>query len=214
MPGVFSSKRNFLFDLDGTLIDSVPAHAQAYVDALMPNHPDLAKSFNYTPFAGRPTREIFLALGLREEPEVSDLTLRKQVLYREALERGDVKTFPGALPLLERLQKKGARLFLVTGGNRISVERVVDLTGLRPFFEALVTADDVPHGKPAPDCYLQTMAQHGLAKPDCIVIEDGQNGVIAAQRAGIDAVLVHTDLQIPGIINAHDYAVLAELLFP
>jgi HAD superfamily hydrolase (TIGR01509 family) len=213
MRGVFSSKQNFLFDLDGTLIDSVPAHAQAYIDALKPNHPELARNFVYAPYAGRPTREIFRALGLNDDAETSALTLRKQVLYREALERGEVTTFPGALELLERLRQKGARLFLVTGGNRISVERVIHLTGLRCYFETVVTADDVAHGKPAPDCYLHTMAQFHLEKPDCIVIEDGENGVVAAQRAGIDAVLVHTDLEIPGIINAHDYTKLTELLF-
>jgi len=214
MPGAFSSKRHFLFDLDGTLVDSTPAHARAFVEALAVAHPEVAGKFDYTPFAGRPTREVFLALGLRDEPELSELTRRKQENYRTAIERGEVEVFAGATQLLERLAQTGARLYLVTGASRISTERVLERTKLGRFFAGITTAEDVASGKPSPEAYLHTLARHGLEKQDCLVVEDGESGIAAAQGAGLDAVLIHTPLELPGVINVHDCKTFAELLFP
>jgi HAD superfamily hydrolase (TIGR01509 family) len=214
MPGAYSSKRIFLFDLDGTLVDSTTAHTRAFIDALAPAHLKIAESFEYPPFAGRPTREVFVALGLSNEPELTDLVYRKQQNYRAALERGDITIFAGVVSLLDRLQKCGGRLFVVTGASRISTERVLELTKLARFFEGVTAAEDVCSGKPAPDPYLHTLARYGLGKEDCLAIEDGESGIISAQKAGVEAVLIHTDLEIPGVRNVGDFETFAALLFP
>jgi HAD superfamily hydrolase (TIGR01509 family) len=213
MPGAFSSKRHFLFDLDGTLVDSTAAHARAFVGALQAAHPALARDFDYAPFAGQPTREVFLALGFQEGPELAELTGLKQQLYREAVERGEVTVFAGVVPLLTRLREKGRRLFLVTGASRVSTERVLLRTGLADFFEGVTTGEDAVPGKPAPEPFLHTLAAHGLEGRDCLVIEDGESGIRSAQSAGLDAVLIHTDLQWPGVTNIQNCEKLASLLF-
>jgi HAD superfamily hydrolase (TIGR01509 family) len=214
MRGAYFSKRNFLFDLDGTLVDSTAAHARAFVDALTPGRPGFAKSFDYSQFAGRPTREVFLALGLRDEPELGELVRRKQQHYRAAIERGDVEVFAGATLLLERLLQRGSRLFLVTGASRVSTKRVLELTKLGRFFDGIATAEDSRSGKPSPDAYLYTLANHGLEKQDSLVVEDGESGITAAHEAGLDAVLIHTRLELPGVLNVHDCETFAALLFP
>jgi HAD superfamily hydrolase (TIGR01509 family) len=209
-----TSKRCFLFDLDGTLVDSTPAHARAFIEALQPGHRDIAASFDYAVFAGRPTREVFIALGLGAGPEVTELTSSKQRLYREALDRGEVKLFPGVLSLLQRLREGGGRLFLVTGASRISALRVLKMTGLEPLFEGVVTADDTPLGKPAPDPYRHAMTTYGLAPEDCLAIEDGESGIRSAQAAGVEPVLIHTKLELAGVRNVGASANLEKLLFP
>jgi len=214
MRDAYFSKRHFLFDLDGTLVDSAAVHARAFVDALTPGHPALAVSFKYAPYAGRPTREVFLELGVQDEGELLALVKSKQQLYRDALERGDVVAFAGAVALLERLREKGARLFLVTGASRVSVERVLELTKLARFFEGVTSADDVQFGKPAPEPYLYTLAKFGLEKQDSMAVEDGESGIVAAQKAGLEAVLIHTDLDLPGVRNVRDCETFATLLFP
>ncbi len=214
MPGAYSSKRNFLFDLDGTLVDSSAAHARAFRDALTPGHPSLAKDFDYAPFAGRTTREVFFTLGLREEPELTDLIQRKQQNYRDAVERGEIAIFPGTLPLFDRLRQKGARLFLVTSASRRATERVLEFTKLARFFEGITTGDDVRFGKPSPEPFLHTLARYGLEKQDCLVIEDAESGIAAAQSAGLDAILVNTSLELPRVLNVRNFTSLTARLFP
>jgi HAD superfamily hydrolase (TIGR01509 family) len=214
MHGAYSSKRDFLFDLDGTLVDSTAAHTRAFVDALTPSHTALARRFNYAPFAGRPTREVFIALGVSDEAELIDLVQRKQRNYRAALERGDVVVFPGAMPLLERLREGGARLFLVTGASRVSTERVLELTRLAPLFAGITCAEDVRAGKPSAEPYLHTLSKYGLEKQDCLAMEDGKSGIESAQNAGLDCVLIHTDLEMPGVSNVRDFATFSTLLYP
>ena len=205
-------KRHFLFDLDGTLVNSIPAHEHAFIETLRVHYPALAESFDYAVFAGRPTREVFLALGFDHERELAELTRRKQHLYRAAIERGDVALFAGAKSLLEQLKKSGRRLFLVTGASRISTRRVLEWTALADYFEGITTAEDAHPGKPSPEPYLHTLASHGLGPQDCLVIEDGESGIRSAQSAGLDAVLIHTELQLPGIMNVGNCENLASLL--
>jgi HAD superfamily hydrolase (TIGR01509 family) len=213
MPGAYSSKRHFLFDLDGTLVDSTPVHARAFADALSPRHPALGRSFEYSHFAGCPTREVFIALGLREEPELTELTEGKQRLYRAAIERGEIKVFPGVKLLLERLREKGCSLFLVTGASRVSTERVLAVTKLAHFFAGVTTADDAHPGKPSPEPYLHTLRRYGLKAGECLAIEDGQSGIAAARSAGLDAVLIHTGLELADVTNVLDCETFSALLF-
>ncbi len=212
MPGEFFSKRCFLFDLDGTLVDSTPFHARAFVETLKTAHPDLARRFDYANFAGRPTWEVLTALGLGAEPELTALTRRKQHLYRAALERGEVNAFPGVGDLLAQLREEEYRLFVVTGASRLSAQSVLKLTKLEEFFEGVVTADDTPLGKPSPEPYAHVLNTYGVAAQDCLAIEDGESGVRSAQAAGIEVVLIHTDLQLSGVPHVRDAGHLARLL--
>src|SRR6202050_5283604 len=191
MRGVYSSKRNLLFDLDGTLIDSVPAHARAFVETLRVRHPEMAGDFNYAIYAGWPTRDVFIALGFRDESELIGRTKSKQRLYREAVPRGEIEMFPGARSLLERLQNEGRSLFLVTGASRISAQLILEGAGVVVYFQGVTTADDVHPGKPSPEPYLETMARFHLEPDDCLAIEDSGNGVRSALGAGLATGLIH-----------------------
>jgi HAD superfamily hydrolase (TIGR01509 family) len=213
MRGAFSSKRHFLFDLDGTLVDSSPAHARAFVEALQENHPALARDFRYPPFAGRPTRDVFLALGVGPGAHLTGLVQRKQQLYRAAMERGEIEVCPGVAACLAKLSQAGRRLFVVTGASRVSAENLLQQGALAGFFEGMITADETPRGKPWPEPYLLALQTYSLAADDCLAIEDGENGARSAQAAGVEPVLVHTDLELAGVANVGDFSRLTALLF-
>ena len=214
MPGEFSFKRHLLFDLDGTLVDSSPAHAHAFVDTLRPRHPALAASFHYPAHQGRPTHEVFRSLGVSDEVEVAALTQGKQQLYRDALASGRAAVFPGVLDLLQRLFAARRQLFVVTGSSRVSTERVLAVTGLDRFLTGVTTADDASPGKPAPEPYRYTLTRYRLTAVECLAVEDAANGIESARAAGIDTVLVNTTIQVPGVLNAGPIARLAPLLLP
>jgi HAD superfamily hydrolase (TIGR01509 family) len=211
MPGGYSFKRNFLFDLDGTLVDSTEAHARAYVDALRPAHPKLADGFDYARVAGQPTRQVFTELGFAEL-ELAKLTAVKQGFFRAALERGEVKLFAGAMLLLEQLRQQKKRLFLVTGASRISAQRTLEKTETADFFEAIITGDDGAEGKPSPGPYLRILDSQQLRRKECLAIEDGESGVRSAQGAEVDVVLLHSMLELPGVARVQNCAKLAQML--
>lgn len=205
MPGVFSSKRNFLFDLDGTLVDSIGAHTRAYVGALGANHSEMAKRFDYARFAGQPTRQVFGELGI-VEPELAELTRRKQEIYRRALEKGEVRLFPGVDDLLVRLREGGCRLFIVTGASRISAERILERTKMGKWFEGMIAGEDATAGKPSAAPYLLALSKYDLKAAECLVVEDGESGILSARAAGLDAVLMHTNLKMDGVVHVRDCA--------
>lgn len=214
MPGEYSHKTDLLFDLDGTLVDSSPAHAAAFVAALRPDHPKLAANFDYPSHQGRPTAEVFQLLGLCDPTQVTALTIRKQQLYKAALTAGQVALFPGVHDLLRQLAGAGRRLYVVTGASRASTTIALTATGLDVFLSGVTTAEDASPGKPDPAPFLHTLSRFRLAAADCLVIEDAANGVAAARGAGIDAVLVNTDLILPGTRNFGPVASLAAVLLP
>lgn len=214
MLGEYSHKAHLLFDLDGTLVDSSHAHAAAFVATLRPDHPGLAARFDYPLHQGRPTIEVFRLLGLTDPAQIAALTVRKQQLYRTDLAASRVALFPGVRPLIQQLADAGKRLFVVTGASRASATQTLAATGLDRFFAGVTTADDVTPGKPDPAPYRHTLARHQLAADACLVIEDAANGVVSARSAGIDVVLVNTDLNIPGISNIGPVAALSSLVLP
>jgi HAD superfamily hydrolase (TIGR01509 family) len=212
MPGVFFSKRNVLFDLDGTLVDSSPAHARAFIETLAIGHSDLASHFDYARVAGMRTRDVLLGLGLTADPELTTLTQHKQQLYRHALERGEIPVFPGAETFVARLHGEGRRLFLVTGASRASAEGILKVTQLAGYFSGVIAAEDVFRGKPDPEPYFAALKVYALDRIETVAIEDGENGLRSALTAGLDVVALHRESHFPATLHAGNFADLA-LLF-
>jgi HAD superfamily hydrolase (TIGR01509 family) len=79
---------------------------------------------------------------------------------------------------------------IASGGPRIIVNRSLELSGLRPLFKVVVTADDVVHGKPSPDMFLLAAEKMGVAAGKCLVFEDAEPGMRAAEAAGMKWVRV------------------------
>ncbi len=175
-----------LFDMDGTIVDNVPLHQQvwrefAHLHGLTPSEEDLE-------FAkGRKAAEVIAYLfGERlGQEEISRLTQMRQVLYRERLAgTNEVRLIPGIETFLSRLGKHGISRILATDAPRGNVEAVFTKFSLSPYFDAVVTSEDVQHGKPNPEIFL-TAAQRAGSKPkDCLVAEDSAAGVAAAKAAG------------------------------
>jgi HAD superfamily hydrolase (TIGR01509 family) len=184
-------KTTFLFDLDGTLVDSSPLHELAFHEVIRHYHPELAESFDYERMKGRRTRDVFLALGLTEETRLAELVTAKQAHYRASVQQGRVVLCPGTMRVLALLRAAGRRLFVVTGASRASAEQVLESCGIRAFFEGIVSADEVLHSKPHPQIFLHCLETYRLDRKASLVVEDALSGAMGARAAGIDVVLVH-----------------------
>lgn len=181
----------FLFDLDGTLIDSSPCHEKAFFRTLETDHPDLVGSFVYEEHKGKSTKETFESLGVTDANLLSMMTQRKQSFYRQMVEDGEVTAFPGARELLLSLRKQGHRAWIVTGASRHSAESALSKLGLLDYFEALITAEQTARTKPAPDLYLRCLADHSIEPASAIALEDALAGIQSAQAAGLKVVAVN-----------------------
>lgn len=180
----------YIFDCDGTLVDSMPAHHEAWKLALAEfGHPGIFPEEIFYSLGGVPTADIVAGLnerhGLRLDPE--QVCLRKEVLF-ESLSAG-VPLIRGVADFARKIA--GAHpVAVASGGTRLVIERTLRLAGLADLFPVVVTAEDVRRGKPAPDCFLLAAGRMGVAPRDCLVFEDSGKGIEAARAAGMQAVLV------------------------
>lgn len=180
----------FIFDCDGTLIDSMPVHYRAWEAALRLK--GLRETLCYDLFfslGGVPTRKVAEILGrhygLSTDPE--------EVF--EIKERFFVEMLPEVAvigPVVEYARKVALShpVSVASGGPRDVVARSLEMAGLAKLFPIVVTADDVVHGKPAPDMFLLAARRMGVAAEKCLVFEDAQPGLQAARAAGMQAVHV------------------------
>jgi beta-phosphoglucomutase-like phosphatase (HAD superfamily) len=185
-PGSF---RGLIFDCDGTLVETLPAHVQALKDALAPYdlHPTL--EWARTKYGQTPAT-VLLAL----DNEVG----RIPVPHSEVL-RAWATNYGRNLHLLEQItpvcdiarQWQGrVPMAVASNGHRSSVRATLAVVGLLPLFNAVTTIEDVTRGKPAPDLFLESARQIGVAPADCIVFEDSEEGLESAARAGMRTVRV------------------------
>ena len=183
-------KTTYLFDFDGTLVDSSPLHDWAFREVLQAERPDALAHFDYEQVRGRATTEVLRETGVTDPSELQRLTGLKQRRYQAAVREGRLRVLPGAPEVLAALSNAGHDLYLVTSGGRGSVELALDSTGLGRFFQGIVTASEVDRGKPAPDLYLEALRRFALQPDRCLAIEDAPSGAEAARAAGIDVVMV------------------------
>jgi HAD superfamily hydrolase (TIGR01509 family) len=173
-----------IFDLDGTLVDSVYQHVLAWHEALQRDGIELS--------VWRIHRRIGMSGGLftrallRETGRDLDeaLLARLQERHTEAYKRrlGEVRPLPGARRLLAHLTELGCRWAIATSGRIASAGPAIELLGV-PEGVPIVTRDLVPHAKPDPDLFLEAVRQLGVAVEHAVVIGDSVWDLLAARRA-------------------------------
>jgi beta-phosphoglucomutase family hydrolase len=175
--------RGLVFDCDGTIADTMPLHYEAWVQALGAHGADFPETLFYE-LAGVPTHTIIELLNERHgyDMPVRETAEKKDALFVELLPRVQpiepvvrlVKKYAGTLPMA-----------VATGGTRALCSKTLAMLGLMHHFSALVTADDVEHGKPAPDIFLEAARRLGVEPGNCCAFEDGEPGLAAARAAGM-----------------------------
>lgn len=189
-PTDLSHYEGFIFDCDGTLADTMPAHFRAWREALAEG----GASFEFTwPLfvsrAGMSMERTVIELGEQfGETLDSDFISKRQRAIFEALSE---ETQP-ILEVVEfaRLVQKTHPVAVASGSSRASVERTLRTIGVRELFDVIVTPEDVECGKPDPASFVLAAEKLGVTPSNCLVIEDGELGFEAARRAKMDFVVV------------------------
>ncbi len=173
-----------VFDMDGTIVDNMQYHTQAWLELAARLGCDVTASF-FVGMAGRKSEEIIPILLGKTPPaaEMARLVLEKEDNYR-ALYRPLLAPMPGFLELLARLKRAGKKTAIATAappGNRELV-----LGGLGLALDAVIGAEHAPRGKPAPDIYLAAARALEVEPARCVAFEDARNGVLSARAAGME----------------------------
>ena len=177
--------RGFLFDLDGTLIDTERESGEALARALAAGQGIEVEQYDRDYVIGRSWVAIYASLRERY-PQMTwsrEEIIAQTALAREGvLEERGVTVLPGARQFLQRTRTYPRAL--VTGSSRAEVLQVLPLMGDDAKFDAIFAAEDVARSKPDPDGYQRAMAVLNLPPQACVVIEDSVAGIAAGRSAG------------------------------
>ncbi len=130
------------------------------------------------------SRYLHEVVGLPEPPEEINREVVDRMLAR----------YSERLPLIDRAVDAVKRLAahwplgVASSSNRVLIDRVLELSGLAPYFKVTVSSEEVEHGKPAPDVYLEAARRLGVEPPRCVAIEDSSSGIRSANAAGMHVV--------------------------
>ncbi|HSH08959.1 MAG TPA: HAD family phosphatase [Oceanipulchritudo sp.] len=197
-----------IFDWDGVVVDSSEAHKMSWERLAAEINQPIPANHMELGFGKKNTTIIPDILGWTREPEhVTQLSNRKEALYRELLATGHGEVLPGARELLEELASEGIACAVGSSTDRANIEQAIRQFALNGYFAGIAAAEDCVDGKPAPDVFLAAAAKIGIPPQQCIVIEDAPYGIEAARRAGMKSV---------GLLTSHKPSTMsdADLVIP
>jgi len=176
-----------IFDLDGTLADSMPYHFQAWKKACKKFGIEMDSAFLKS-YTGSPGWTI--AEAIIEQNGMSGKVSVDEIMQVKLDEFFTIQHLVTAIEPVAALARKYSGILPMavgTGGHREAVEKTLDITGLRKYFDIIVTANDVERHKPDPETFLRCAELMGIEPRLCEVFEDGDLGIEAAKRAGMTA---------------------------
>ncbi|MGN0242786.1 MAG: HAD-IA family hydrolase [Lachnospiraceae bacterium] len=180
-----------IFDMDGVLLDTEKYLNQFWREAaaeygfkMTREHGLLIRSL-----AGEYAAPYMKEL-LGETFDYETVRNRRKELMQAHLEQNGLETKPGGKEILSYLRKKGYKLAIATATDEKRAHAYLKETGLYSYFDDIVCATMVEHGKPQPDVYLEACRQIGEAPEHCVAVEDSPNGILAAYRAGCKPIMV------------------------
>jgi beta-phosphoglucomutase family hydrolase len=186
-------KRGAIFDWDGVIINSAEHHERSWELLSTETGRPLFEGHFKAGFGMKNEVIIPQLLKWTMEPgEIQQLSLRKEAIYREVVVERGIVALPGVEKWLQALRGAGIPCVIGSSTHRENILTTLGVLGLESYFAAIVSAEDVRHGKPDPEVFLTAAKKIGVEPRGSIVFEDALVGVAAAQAAGMRVVAVTT----------------------
>ena len=183
----------YIFDCDGTLIDSMPLHLTAWRAALSA-HGFPPEQFTWTmhhEFAGMPGAAIVRVLNERFGTELPPEQVEADKVAWYMAHHHEVQPLEAVVDVA-RAARGRLPMAVASGSDEAIVRSSLEGAGILEWFQTVITPSDVARGKPAPDMFLLAASRLGVAPERCLVFEDGKLGVDAARAAGMGCVFIET----------------------
>jgi HAD superfamily hydrolase (TIGR01509 family) len=189
-PGPTATPEAFLFDLDGTLVDSERDNVESVVLAVRHHGAELtAEERGFV--IGHSWNEIYKMIARNHALSVSMRELIDAAVHEKdaLIAKTGHRALPGAVALVRRLAQR-SKLAVVSGASGKEVRDALEGIGVRDLFPVIVAAEDYAYGKPSPEPYLKGLDEVGATPARTIVIEDATPGILSARAAGIKVIAV------------------------
>jgi beta-phosphoglucomutase family hydrolase len=183
----------FIFDMDGTLVDNMHFHSEAWVEFFKELGMEVEADDFLRKTAGKTSLEIFRGIfgETVSEQQLIEYGNRKDAIYRESF-LPHRKVVEGLIEFLDESKRLGIKMAVATAAPVSNMEFILDGLDLRKYFDAITTAADVKNGKPDPEVFLVSAEKLGVTPRNSIVFEDAIGGFEAADRAGMKSIGIAT----------------------
>lgn len=183
-----------IFDMNGTMIDDMAFHVTAWSDILNNDlHAGLSEAEVRKQMYGKNGEVLdrIFGKGHFNQEESDRLSIEKEKRY-QLVYKPHLKLIEGLQVYLRYLQSIEIPVAMGTAAIPFNIDFVLDNLHIRNYFSVIVSADDVQHSKPDPETFLKAASLMNIAPEHCVVFEDAPKGVEAAERAGMQAVVLTT----------------------
>ena len=179
-----------IFDLDGTLVDSLPYHHESWRIFFKKNNIE-ENDFDeiYKNYKGGGTLELMTSVfgDIYTKDELEKMSDDKEVIFRD-IYRSKIFPINGLRKFLDSLKKNNILLSIGSNAIRKNVLMTIKELGITNYFSSIICGDEVSKGKPDPEMYIKTLSNLKVNKNECIIFEDSIEGVTAAKNANIKAI--------------------------
>jgi beta-phosphoglucomutase family hydrolase len=185
-----------IFDCDGTLADTMPLHWRAWQEVAKRYGLEFSEARFYE-LGGVPSRDILKMLSVEQQRPLDPLAASKE---KEAAYMPHLPEIRAVEPVARIVRENAGKvpMAVASGGIQVHINDVLEQIGLRQYFQAVVTSEDVQRQKPAPDIFLEAAQRLGVPPQFCRAYEDTDLGLQAIRAAGMEAVDVRTMTK-PGV---------------
>jgi len=199
--------RGVLLDMDGTIVDTRDAHADAWVDWARRRGVPITREEYLTVRFGRSNSDFMPEImpELAHDPEaLRELAMERERVFLATLMESKPVMMPGLAEFLDRAEARGIKLAIASSAPRENVEAIAEYFGLAKRVAVRLSMDDVERAKPAPDLFLGAATGIGIDPAECVVFEDSRFGLEAGRAAGAATVAIlslHDENELAGMAD-------------
>lgn len=178
----YSLIKNFIFDFDGTLVNSDRFHSIAFKKILKISNKKLLKNFNYEDIKGLSTEYALDILGLTEN--IREFTKLKRKYFFDSLKK--VSFFKDSLKTLEYLKSQKKKIYIVSSSSKKNINFLLKKKNIR--VNGVISKEDSTQSKPHPMPFKACLRKYKLKKNECVVVEDAVSGVSSAKKNNLKTI--------------------------
>ncbi|MEU7765019.1 HAD family phosphatase [Nocardia sp. NPDC049190] len=186
---VLTDREAVILDWDGTIVDNQLRNYRAVCDALAQHQVTMEQDW-YRRHCGLPIYELLTRLPSAEHLPLQQIIADSRRALLASTTPGTLRPNTAVIGLAEYANSIGLRCAIASGASSVLINAGLDALALRDLFHAIVTRDDVAHGKPAPDTFLEAARRLDANPAACLAVDDASDGIQSARNAGMQVLTV------------------------